>query len=438
MVLGSQSGRRNAGGVYSGNRYRKRRRTQRNLAVGAVVVLGGGVLVWSMVAGGDEPSSSEAGADPQTASVAGSGSNSDAAPGEASSAEAEGSGPTSSSAGQAAEGTPSGDPAGGEAEPYDSLTQRLDGEETGSAEGAAEPGSDEDDAGSMPEGERVDTASASQSQAPSPDRQEDQRSSGAEAPAELQSGPEVAGLIRRGRELIEDGQPIQGRRMLSDALRAEIAPADARAVRAELSALNEKLIFSPEVHPDDPLTETYVVQSGDRLDSIADQYNVPHQFIARINDLEDPNRLQVGWRLKVVNGPFDAVVHKDAFRLDVFLSDVYIRSFEVGLGEHNSTPLGRFAVKTGSKLSNPEWTNPRTGERVLADDPENPLGEYWIGLRGTDEKTSKMAGYGIHGTIEPETIGTEASMGCVRLAPDNIELLYAMLTAGQSQVTIRE
>ncbi len=247
-------------------------------------------------------------------------------------------------------------------------------------------------------------------------------------------------LIDQGRQLVQQGELIAGRAKLNAALAGPISPADASALRKELAALNETLVFSPRIEPNDPFSQVHVVQAGEMLAKIARQFDVPWRFLARINRISDPRLLRQGARLKVINGPFHVVVDKDDFRLDVYLrgqdGDMYIKSFPVGLGEYNSTPVGQFVVRRHSKLVNPEWTNPRTGERYLADNPENPIGEYWVGLRGVDANTEVLSGYGLHGTIEPQSIGRESSMGCVRLLPQHIEELYAMLIEEDSTVRI--
>jgi L,D-transpeptidase ErfK/SrfK len=48
--------------------------------------------------------------------------------------------------------------------------------------------------------------------------------------------------------------------------------------------------------------------------------------------------------------------------------------------------------------------------------PDNPLGEYALYLGKT--------GYLIHGTNKPASIGLNATNGCMRLYPENIEMLY--------------
>ena len=250
----------------------------------------------------------------------------------------------------------------------------------------------------------------------------------------------TAERIRQGRARIAERDLVAGRRLLNAALTGPISQRDAREVRKELASVNEVLVFSPRVTADDPLCAAHVVQSGEYLSTISRPYDVPWQFIAHVNRIEDPRRVRAGARLKVVNGPFHVVVDKSDYRADAYLvgpdGPVFIRSFKVGLGEHGSTPAGQFVVRKHSKLENPEWTNPRTGKRYLADDPTNPVGEHWVGLRGIDDQTEQMKGYGLHGTIEPDSIGTEASMGCVRFMPDDIALLFTMLSEEKSTITI--
>ncbi len=77
----------------------------------------------------------------------------------------------------------------------------------------------------------------------------------------------------------------------------------------------------------------------------------------------------------------------------------------------------------------------RTGERYDADNPENPIGERWIGIKGLGEYEA-LTGYGIHGTIEPQSIGTDASMGCVRLGDEDVNIVYELLVERTSRVTI--
>lgn len=202
-----------------------------------------------------------------------------------------------------------------------------------------------------------------------------------------------------------------------------------------------------------------MIQPGDSLVTLTRKQGLPvdWRFIQRINGIQRPEALWVGQKIKIARQPFHAVVHKNDYRLDLYAGDpvssggslgrkvgpdgqdeswTFIRSFKVGLGEANGTPEGSFVVRPKSKLVNPAWVNPRTGEKFAADDPKNPIGERWIGLDGIDDATRKFQGYGIHGTVDPASIGQQRSMGCVRLGSEDVELLYEVLLDRVSTVKI--
>jgi lipoprotein-anchoring transpeptidase ErfK/SrfK len=68
-------------------------------------------------------------------------------------------------------------------------------------------------------------------------------------------------------------------------------------------------------------------------------------------------------------------------------------------------------------------------EGVIAhDDPKNPLGERWIDIGDS---------YGIHGTIDPESIGKNESRGCIRMLNSHVEEVYDFLVIG-SEVKIQK
>lgn len=170
------------------------------------------------------------------------------------------------------------------------------------------------------------------------------------------------------------------------------------------------------------LTEPHVVQPGDTLESVARRHRISWQLLAKINGMSDPRQIRPGDRLKIVPGPFSALVDLEKFRLTLVVQDMYAGRFMIGTGRENSTPRGEFPVL--KKVVNPSWPGPR-GE-VPHGDPANPLGGRWIDLGG---------GIGIHGTNDPSSIGKSLSEGCVRLAPRDIEDVFDILTEG-SRITI--
>jgi LysM repeat protein len=269
---------------------------------------------------------------------------------------------------------------------------------------------------------------------------------GSGSPGLMGTAAAVAGKLAEADRLLKNNEPLEAREVLNAALHSpRLSEDDAATLRTKLGQLNADLVFSPRVVEGDPLSEVYVIQGGDRLSKIASKRElaVHWKLIQRVNGLSNPNRIREGQKLKLVRGPFHAVVDKSDFRVDIFHGQpndpeswLYIRSFDVGLGKEDGTPIGTFVVARDSKVSNPAWVNPHDpSERYGRDDPGNPIGEYWIGLEGLGDAAA-FVGYGLHGTIEPQSVGTEASLGCVRLRPEDIEQVYELLVEGISVVKI--
>jgi L,D-transpeptidase ErfK/SrfK len=101
----------------------------------------------------------------------------------------------------------------------------------------------------------------------------------------------------------------------------------------------------------------------------------------------------------------------------------------IGIGRLGwSTPLGR--TKITAKAKDPSWYVPESIRKEHAEEgdplppvvppgPDNPLGRYVLRLG--------MPGYLIHGTNKPWGVGMRVSHGCIRLYPEDIEGLYAMV-----------
>ena len=245
-------------------------------------------------------------------------------------------------------------------------------------------------------------------------------------------------LMQRATAELQSGKVVAARETLNSVLALNITQLERQRIKGELTKLANMWLFSKSVFPGDNLTSAYQVQSGDNLASIGNRYKVPAEFLMTINGIDDPRRLQAGQSLKVVNGPFNVVVTKSSFTLDVYLQNTYIKSFKVGTGlPGKDTPIGKWIVKRDGKLITPPWPNPEGGI-VYPDDPEYPLGSRWIGIEGVEGPAKLRSGFGIHGTKDPETIGTQSSQGCVRLYNGEVIELYNMLVPDHSMIWIRE
>ncbi|MCH2200694.1 MAG: L,D-transpeptidase family protein [Fuerstiella sp.] len=163
----------------------------------------------------------------------------------------------------------------------------------------------------------------------------------------------------------------------------------------------------------------YLVEPGDTLESIGRKHNISWQYLGRLNRIE-PNELQAGQKLKVMHGPFSAIVDLSRFELTIHAHGYFVQRYDIGTGEGDRTPVGQFTVQ--EKIENPTWYNPDGGQ-VDRDDPLNPLGEYWIGLGDH---------IGIHGTIDLQSIGSARSRGCIHMRDADIAEVFALLGHGAS------
>lgn len=213
---------------------------------------------------------------------------------------------------------------------------------------------------------------------------------------------------------------------------------------AAVNAVNDTLLWSSTLTPGDLTCTTYTVKKGDTLSQIAKRNDVQADWrvIMRINGLRNERDVRVGRALKLPTTAFHAEVSKRDYRIYLYAGEgpnrVMVGAYDVGLGEFDSTPTGMFMVRPRSKLINPEWRNPRTGEYYFPDDPKNPIGERWVGLVGVEQANSGIKGYGIHGTVDPASIGQQASMGCVRMLPPGLDITYELLTEPNSTILIRQ
>lgn len=134
----------------------------------------------------------------------------------------------------------------------------------------------------------------------------------------------------------------------------------------------------------------------------------------------DPRRLRAGVTLLLPQEELTVHVFLRHRRMGLFIGDWFVKEFRVGVGkEATPTPTGEFVVL--SRQLNPDWTNPKTGKVVPYGRADNELGDAWMAIES--DEWPKSAGYGLHGTKDPRTVGTRCSNGCVRLQnPQAVEL----------------
>lgn len=251
-----------------------------------------------------------------------------------------------------------------------------------------------------------------------------------QVPPEDQEDP-LGRAKRRLSSLRKTADPEALRRHLSTLV---LHPAVARKERElwlkEADSLNDRLIWSATPGP---AFTTVKVQPNDSYWTISRRVRKESNIIVTAGMLEAinkvrPHSLRLGQPMKVPKERVSLLVDKSSFTLYVLLGGVYVKRFAIGIGKDSSTPEGTFTVR--GKTAKPAWTDPKTGKRHKYGEPGHLIGSRWLGF----DKDGGSTGYGIHGTIEPETIGKAASEGCIRLTNDDVEALYALVPEGATVV----
>ena len=183
----------------------------------------------------------------------------------------------------------------------------------------------------------------------------------------------------------------------------------------------------------------YTVKKGDSLASVGARFGVEPRWLALRNQLSPVAGLRVGQVLRVDNRhviPFlleaGILINIPQRLLFLFREGRLVSWYPVAVGRRDwPTAAGLFEIQTLER--HPTWDVPvsiqremrRLGRSALTrvpPGPENPLGDYWIGLEGS--------GCGIHGTNAPTSIYGFRTHGCIRLHPEDIADLFPRVSRG--------
>lgn len=200
---------------------------------------------------------------------------------------------------------------------------------------------------------------------------------------------------------------------LSVAYQASHSTQERQSVLRVLEPFLKEHIFSGRFSA---LVKSHTVQSGDSLARIAQKNSTTVDSLVRLNRLTT-RTIQPGQRLVVLSGTVEIYINKSEYRLWLLVDGNVLMEKRVGLGRDNSTPEGAFDIDQRQK--DPTWYR-RGKPSVPPGDPKNILGTRWLGFKDTDE----FQGFGIHGTRDNSSIGTQSSLGCVRLTNHDIEELW--------------
>lgn len=111
--------------------------------------------------------------------------------------------------------------------------------------------------------------------------------------------------------------------------------------------------------------------------------------------------------------PYEIFIDVEAKTLTLFQGEAQVKQYPVATGAWDTpTPLGVFAI-------NSRFSGQMSG-----------FGTCFLGLN------VPWGNYGIHGTNRPETIGANASHGCIRMRVKDAEELYALVPNGTRVVIL--
>lgn len=203
-----------------------------------------------------------------------------------------------------------------------------------------------------------------------------------------------------------------------------LTPAETQQIETLLSQLAGTIVYSTEHRLEPP----YTVRPGDTLQTIAQQYEVPWQLLAKINGIADPNSVQSGQQLKVIHGPFAAIVELDKSQLTLMLDGRYAGRFPLSIAEGAKVSEGAWVLE--QKLA-----QPTTQDSVVSAAYSPSAVEHVLVLR-SDSVATPNATISLAGSPSTPSGPTPGGPAAIRLSPRDVEEVADILSVG-SPVTIR-
>lgn len=182
----------------------------------------------------------------------------------------------------------------------------------------------------------------------------------------------------------------------------------------------------------DGVTRMYTVKSGEAPVQIVSRQRLPYGSNAllywNMGERLNAKLLRANQRILLPVEELHLEVQRDVYRLAIFLGDVFVKEFVVGVGKPDSpTPTGEFRVH--QRQLHPDWWGP--DGLVKWGEEGHELGDLWISIESDEYPVT--ASYGIHGTTRPETVGSRCSQGCVRLRNKEAIELYDWVRTGSAK-----
>lgn len=231
----------------------------------------------------------------------------------------------------------------------------------------------------------------------------------------------ASGLSKEAREMENKQKLLEAKSLYQQLVSEHPNSPEIMNWQKKAEELNIKLLFSPIPTPNSII---YEIKPGDTLTKIANEFKTTIELLQKANGISDA-KIMPGHKIKIWTVPFTISVDKSQNTLILKANEEIIKTYVVATGANNSTPVGKFKIV--NKLVNPTWF--KAGAVVAPNSAENILGSRWMGIN--------VAGYGIHGTTDPQSVGKQVTQGCVRMVNSDVEELYAIVPVG-TEVTITD
>ncbi len=193
---------------------------------------------------------------------------------------------------------------------------------------------------------------------------------------------------------------------------------------AEVSSLLGQLAGSVIYSTEHRLEPPYMVQAGEQLETIAKKYDVPWQLLAKINGLGSADQLQPGQQLKVMRGPFSALVDISQRKMTLMLDRRYAGEFPLDIDPSVTVEEGHWEV-------NQKLLTPASASQASTS-PITPTEERSLMLTNSNGEASQVA---ILRGATSNPLG-EPTGRVLRMNPNDATDVFDILTLG-SKVVIR-
>lgn len=135
-------------------------------------------------------------------------------------------------------------------------------------------------------------------------------------------------------------------------------------------------------------------------------------------------------------GSGSIVIRTKERRLYLVMGDGKAIRYSVAVGRAAKQWLGEVEIE--AKYVEPAWSppaeikrdNPALPDVIAGGSPRNPMGARAMTLTGGGQ-------YAIHGTNRPDSIGTFASYGCIRMHNEDIIDLFGRVSVGTRVLVLR-